>query len=206
MTEIGLLTQEARLALAVRAQVASIRADQAAERAALLRKQMAPFDEAAGRFERLYGHEPDLQDAADAARMLPLLTGTADVSQETVLAAVEAGGVASERAGVAAAAMQALRAARTAEQGDTVLEWIGVDGATYERALQEALTADPEKARESRLRRLARHQGPFTHISKSRTRNPRSIDYGKWYLVDGNNNSIIAEFSDIDAAEEALTE
>ena len=92
MTEIGLLTQEARLALAVRAQVASIRADQADERAALLRKQMAPFDEAAGRFERLYGHEPDLQDAADAARMLPLLTGTADVSQKTVLAAVEAGG------------------------------------------------------------------------------------------------------------------
>jgi len=52
------------------------------------------------------------------------------------------GGAASERAGVAATAMQALRAARTAEQGDTVLEWIGVDGATYERALQEALTVD----------------------------------------------------------------
>lgn len=50
---------------------------------------------------------------------------------------------------------------------------------------------DPsEKVRENRLRRMADRQG--LRLEKSRRRDPRAIDYGKYTLVDPNTNAIVA--------------
>jgi hypothetical protein len=53
-------------------------------------------------------------------------------------------------------------------------------------AMLEAMTQDgvrAEKARENRLRRLARRQD--LRLEKSRTRNPDAPSYGRYSLVDG---------------------
>jgi hypothetical protein len=39
-----------------------------------------------------------------------------------------------------------------------------------------------EKVRENRLRRMAERQG--LELRKSRRRDPRAKDYGRWYIVD----------------------
>jgi hypothetical protein len=39
-----------------------------------------------------------------------------------------------------------------------------------------------EKVRENRLRRMAERQG--LELRKSRRRDPRAKDYGRWYMVD----------------------
>lgn len=43
-----------------------------------------------------------------------------------------------------------------------------------------------DKVRENRLRRMARRQG-FT-LRKSRTRDPRALDYGIYWLIGSANN------------------
>jgi hypothetical protein len=50
------------------------------------------------------------------------------------------------------------------------------------------MTAD--KTREQRLRRAARRQG--LELMKSRTRDPRALDYGRWYILDGQTSAIVA--------------
>ena len=106
MSEKGQVTRAERLELAVRAQVAALRANQAEERKALLRR----------------------------------LIRAADAPQETVLAASAAEREGAAAADAAADALQALHAAWTSEQGgSSVLEWVGVSDAVYERAVQEAL-------------------------------------------------------------------
>jgi hypothetical protein len=47
-----------------------------------------------------------------------------------------------------------------------------------------------EKVRENRLRRMAQRQGLL--LQKSRRRDPRAIDYGRWLIVDPNRNAIVA--------------
>jgi hypothetical protein len=47
-----------------------------------------------------------------------------------------------------------------------------------------------EKVRENRLRRMAQRQGLV--LQKSRRRDPRAIDYGRWLIVDPNRNAIVA--------------
>jgi hypothetical protein len=46
-----------------------------------------------------------------------------------------------------------------------------------------------EKVRENRLRRMAQRQG--LELRKSRTRDPRARDYGKYWLVDPFINNIV---------------
>lgn len=46
---------------------------------------------------------------------------------------------------------------------------------------------DDDKVRENRLRRMAKRQGLM--LVKSRRRDPRAVDYGKYGLVDPYNNA-----------------
>jgi hypothetical protein len=52
------------------------------------------------------------------------------------------------------------------------------------------MTANPDKTRETRLRRMAERQG-FT-LHKSRRRDPRAIDYDRWMIVDPYINGAVA--------------
>ncbi|MBA3584720.1 MAG: hypothetical protein H0W36_09390 [Gemmatimonadetes bacterium] len=47
-----------------------------------------------------------------------------------------------------------------------------------------------DKVHENRLRRMAERQGLF--LKKSRRRDPRSLDYGRYMLVDSFTNTIVA--------------
>ena len=58
-----------------------------------------------------------------------------------------------------------------------------------------------EKVRENRLRRMAQRQG--LTIRKSARRDPRAIDYGRWWVV--HSDERIVELTDIDALERYLT-
>jgi hypothetical protein len=60
-----------------------------------------------------------------------------------------------------------------------------------------------EKVRENLLRRMAARQGLTLH--KSRTRDPRALDYGRWYLADKNAVLVGGERMDIDDVEHFLT-
>ena len=53
-----------------------------------------------------------------------------------------------------------------------------------------------EKVRENRLRRMAERQG--LELRKSRRRDPRAKDYGRWYIVDVDR--------EIEAADDVATE
>ncbi len=68
-----------------------------------------------------------------------------------------------------------------------------------------------EKVRENRLRRAAERQGLALH--KSRTRDPRALDYDRWWIVDVPTNAIVAGVGptgrpamDVDDVERYLTE
>ncbi|HWK18748.1 MAG TPA: hypothetical protein VNR66_14950, partial [Solirubrobacteraceae bacterium] len=51
-------------------------------------------------------------------------------------------------------------------------------------------TTTAERTREQRLRRMADRQG--LRLEKSRTRDPRAIDYGGWMIVDLATNAVVA--------------
>jgi hypothetical protein len=51
-------------------------------------------------------------------------------------------------------------------------------------------TVLPEKARESRLRRMAERQGLV--LRKSRRRDPRALDLGSYWLIDVDSNVLAA--------------
>jgi hypothetical protein len=57
------------------------------------------------------------------------------------------------------------------------------------------------KVRENRLRRMAERQG--LTIRKSARRDPRAIDYGRWWVV--HSDERIVELTDADALERYLT-
>jgi hypothetical protein len=57
-----------------------------------------------------------------------------------------------------------------------------------------------EKTRETRLRRMAERQGLAIH--KSRRRDPRALDYGRWWVVHPNERYV--ELTDTDALERYL--
>jgi hypothetical protein len=59
-----------------------------------------------------------------------------------------------------------------------------------------------EKSRETRLRRMAERQG--LTITKSRRRDPRAIDYGRWWVVQSGGDRRVVELTDIDALERYL--
>jgi hypothetical protein len=61
-----------------------------------------------------------------------------------------------------------------------------------------------ERVRELRLRRMAERQGLALH--KSRRRDPRAIDYGRYWLVDVRTNVLVGpETRDLDDIERYLT-
>jgi hypothetical protein len=120
-----------------------IRADQAKQRAALLERQVDAFLQAMDQFTTLYRREPDFSSPDDCRLIAPLLArkGAADVSRETLAAAAEALKQAEERAHEAATAMKAVGAAWSGRGGRTVREWVGVDSAAFDRAMEEALAS-----------------------------------------------------------------
>ncbi len=62
---------------------------------------------------------------------------------------------------------------------------------------------EQEKSREGRLRRLAERRGYA--LRKSCERDPRSIDYGRWYLVEPSHNYVVANCENLDQVEARLT-
>jgi len=64
------------------------------------------------------------------------------------------------------------------------------------------VTSTEEKTRETRLRRMAERQG--LTIRKSRRRDPRAIDYGRWWVVHSNTDRRLVELTDIDSLERYL--
>jgi hypothetical protein len=63
------------------------------------------------------------------------------------------------------------------------------------------VTSTADKTRETRLRRMAERQG--LAIRKSRRRDPRAIDYGRWWVVHPDER--VVELLDTDAVERYLT-
>jgi hypothetical protein len=62
-----------------------------------------------------------------------------------------------------------------------------------------------EKIRENRLRRMAQRQG--LRLIKSRVRDPRALDYGRWWIANPDTNAIVAGelgFMDITGVERYL--
>ena len=134
------LTQEERLALVVRAEVAVIRAGQARDRAALVHKRVQPLREGVDRFEELFGRRPDPKVPGDLVTLLTLSGDSAGkVSKEQLAASARALREVSRADLEASDALQAVEDALV--PGMTTLEWVGVDAETYERAVEQALEA-----------------------------------------------------------------
>lgn len=68
---------------------------------------------------------------------------------------------------------------------------------------RHTVTSTAEKTRETRLRRMAERQG--LTIRKSRRRDPRAIDYGRWWVVHSGGDRRLVELKDTDALERYLT-
>lgn len=60
-----------------------------------------------------------------------------------------------------------------------------------------------EKSRETRLRRMAERQG--MRLVKSRRRDPRALDYGKYWLVSSTPYARRVELVDLEDVERYLT-
>jgi hypothetical protein len=132
------MDREARLNLAVRAEASMIRARQAKARAVLLERDSRPIILAMERFRRRYRQEPDLH--ADGAAIFDLVAeDVGDLDHTTISAAAAGAGAAAQFQLEAAAALEALNAAWTNIHGATVLEWVGVDAETFERAVAASL-------------------------------------------------------------------
>ena len=134
---MGELTQGRRLALAANAQVAAIRADEARERAGLIERRVRPVREAVDRFVELHGRPPGV---GDGAMMDPLLrdAGAGGVTREDLEAAARLTEEVGRASGEAADAMRAVADAMEGT-GGTLVEWVGVDEATFNRVVEQAL-------------------------------------------------------------------
>jgi hypothetical protein len=54
---------------------------------------------------------------------------------------------------------------------------------------REGMADNAEKVRENRLRAAAKRQG--LELSKSRSRDPRAIDYGRWLVIDAGSGMVV---------------
>src|SRR6266511_3409824 len=129
-----------RLALAVRAQVASIRANQARERSALLERRFEPVDKAIEAYEKLYGEDADPTEHMDVLLSLIVQHGGGDLGEEDLLEGMTMNQERADAAGAAAEAMLELNEAMGDRQG-TVLEWVGCTSEEFTTALEAALSA-----------------------------------------------------------------
>ena len=128
-----------RLALAVRAEVARVRAEAASDRAALLDRQLAPLLEARQRFSKQYHRDPDLEREDDLNTLFALVVqaGGARLTREDLDEAANASREAGARQGLAVLATTQLAKVLPAS-GVTILEWCDV---TEEEFLGAVLTA-----------------------------------------------------------------
>ena len=113
-----------RLDLAVRVQLAAIRADEVRTRTALLERQYAPVAKAIEGYVGLYGRDADPADDFDVFVGLVVQNGGANHGREDVLAAME---MYAERAAASHAAADVMQELHTA-MGDhrgTVAKWVG---------------------------------------------------------------------------------
>ena len=133
------LPQAERLALAVRAEVARIRAEEASDRAALLDRQLTPLLEASQRFSKRFRRELDPQSDDDLQQLFALIVeaGGAELSKEDIDLAADATREAAARQGLAVLALTEL-AKVLPSSGITILEWCGV---SEEELLSGVLTA-----------------------------------------------------------------
>jgi len=134
------LTTQERLALAVRAEVARRRADQAKERAVFMDRKVKPFMDAVERFEKARGRPWDADSMTDLAEVIAFAGKEgADVTFEMVAAAAQVNFEAGDASVAAASAARAVLDAWGDGEGDTVFEWVGVDRETFGQAVEAAL-------------------------------------------------------------------
>ena len=124
-----------RLDLAVRAQLAAIRADQARDRTALLERHYAPVSRAIEAYVELYGREADPADDFDVFLGLVIEKGGVDLGREDLLTGMEMYVERAAASDAAADAMHALQEALGDHQG-TVREWVGCTEAEFVAALE----------------------------------------------------------------------
>lgn len=63
-----------------------------------------------------------------------------------------------------------------------------------------SMGSNDQKVHENRLRRMAERQG--LRLEKSRRRDPRALDYDRWYILDTQTRTVIAG---LDAGRHAMT-
>jgi hypothetical protein len=134
------MDRAARLDLAVRARLASIRADRMLERTSLLDRQYISVTRAIEEYVELYGRDADPFDDFDTFVGLILRHGGIDLGREDVLTATE---MYVQRA---AATSESIGAARELEaaMGDhrgTILRWVGCTRKQFDAALESRLNA-----------------------------------------------------------------
>jgi hypothetical protein len=129
-----------RLVLAVRAEVARIRAEEASDRAALLDRRMVPLLEARQRFSKQYQRDPDLKSDTDFDKLFALIVeaGGERMTKEHIDAAAEATREAAARQGLAVLAMTEV-AKVLPTSGVSILEWCGVSEEEFLGAVLIAL-------------------------------------------------------------------
>lgn len=110
---------------------------------ALLERRAGPVVLAWERFQATHGRMPNLKDPADGRLLGRLLdsTGGGGITWEAIGAAAEATTEVAHLSEAAAATMAALHDAWQGRDGDRLLDWVGVDAETFERAVREALAA-----------------------------------------------------------------
>jgi hypothetical protein len=113
-----------RLDLAVRARLASIRADQVRERTELLERQYAPVSRAIEAYVEQYGRDADLFDDFDVFVGLVIQHGGGNLGREDVLTGMEMYVERAAAASEAADAVHRLHEAMGDHQG-SVLKWVG---------------------------------------------------------------------------------
>jgi hypothetical protein len=142
------LTRQRRLDLAVRAEVARARADQAKERTAFLERGCRPLSLALEHFPELYGRKPYPEHDLSALLALAPEFGSGDLDARSI-AAIERGyrefiQLDDEAAHALRAVSEAMHA-DGAGHGTTVRNWVACTGEEFDRSVAEALglpTAD----------------------------------------------------------------
>jgi hypothetical protein len=123
-----------RLELAVRAQLAAIRADQARERTAVLERHYAPVARAIEAYVAVYGREADPADDFDVFLGLVIEKGGVDLGREDLLTGMEMYVERAAASDAAADAMRELQEAMGDHQG-TVRAWVGCTEAEFVAAV-----------------------------------------------------------------------
>jgi hypothetical protein len=132
------MDRAARLDLAVRARLASIRADQVRERTALLDRQYISVARAIEEYIERHGRHADPFDDFDTFIELIVQHGGIDLGREDVLSATEMYTRRAAAASEAAGAKRELEAAM-GDHGRTILRWVRCTRKQLDSALESRL-------------------------------------------------------------------